>query len=273
MYSLPSSRPVFTILTALTEGHAGLHYGPDEQELYLERVAGRATEVGFTSLLDYYYYLKYDPAGPAELDRLIDALVVNETFFFRELQPLKMLVKTLVAPMVVAGRRPKIWSAACSTGEEPLTLAMLLADAGLLDKVDLVASDVSPRVLERAKNGRFGRRALRDVPEPGLAQRWLREEAGGLQVAKELREAISWRRINLCKPAELPLPGSVDLVLCRNVLIYFTDQTAARVIESLTEVLRPRGVLCVGISESLLRFGSSLVCEEIDRVFVYRRPA
>lgn len=271
MQPAANAQPLFAILSTLVETRAGLHYGPGERDLFLERASARATEAGFDSLLDYYYFLRYDPAGATETERLIDALVVNETFFFRELQPLLVLVNRLVAPLVAKGRRPRIWSAACSTGEEPLTLAMLLADAGLLDKVEVVASDISTRVLERARAGRFSRRSLREVVEPRLVARWLKQDGNSVTIDSALCEAITWQQINLCEPESLPGPGTFDFILCRNVLIYFSDSTAARVIEGLTRALKPDGALFVGVSESLLRFGSSLVCEEIDQAFLYRK--
>ncbi len=271
MPPLANSPSLFAILSALIEGRAGLHYGPEERDLFLERASARASEAGFESLLDYYYYLRYDDAAAPEFEKLIDALVVNETFFFRELQPLKMLVHRLVAPIVATGRRPRIWSAACSTGEEPLTLAMLLDEAGLLDRVELMASDISTRALERARAGRFSRRSLRDPGEPRLTRKWIREERDGLQVDPALTAAISWQRLNLCEPASLPAAESWDFILCRNVLIYFTDETTARVVSALTRALKPGGALLVGVSESLMRFGSSLVCEELDNAFLYRK--
>ncbi len=273
MSPLANAQPLFAILSALIEARSGLHYGPDERDLLLERTATRGVEAGFDSLLDYYYFLRYDPEGAQELETLIDALVVNETFFFRELEPLRVLVRRGIAPLVARGLRPRVWSAACATGEEPLTLAMLLADANLLHRVDLVASDISTRALDKARAGRFSKRSLRDVPEPRLARRWITEEGNGLQVDAALREAISWQRINLTDPASFPAPASCDFILCRNVLIYFSDETAARVIEGLSRVLRPGGALFVGVSESLLRFGSTLVCEEVEQAFLYRKSA
>jgi chemotaxis protein methyltransferase CheR len=145
------SPALFAILRALVEDRSGLHYGAAEREIFFERVGARAAEAGFDSLLDYYYFLRYDPGAGAEMRALTDALVVNETFFFRELDALRVVVAHLIAPAVRRGLRPRIWSAACSTGEEPLTLAMLLADEGLLHDVDIVASDISERVLARAR--------------------------------------------------------------------------------------------------------------------------
>ena len=271
--ALPSTQPLFAILSALVESRAGLHYGREEKELFLERIANRATEAGFESLLDYYYFLRYDEGSAGELEKLIDALVINETFFFREIEPLKVLVERFIAPLVARGERPRVWSAACSSGEEPLTLAMLLAQANLLAEVDVVASDISTKVLAKARAGRFGKRSIREIArEPALTERFIRAEPEGYEVAGHLREAIDWRQINLCEPGQLLLEGSCDFILCRNVLIYFTDDTAAKVIAGLTRALRPGGALFVGVSESLLRFGSALRCEEVEGTFLYRKP-
>jgi chemotaxis protein methyltransferase CheR len=266
------ARPVFAILSSLVEECAGLHYGPGEQDVFLERVAARSEEAGFESLLDYYYFLRYDPKGPRELDELIDHLVVNETYFFRELEPLRLIASQLIQPLVKAGQRPRIWSAACATGEEPLTLAMLLAREGLLAGVELIASDISQRALDTARRGRFSRRSLRHGIDTELASRWLREEGGRFHVDPQLIEAIDWRRLNLCVPDETAAIGACDVVLCRNVLIYFRDDTVARVLEQLSSHLKPDGALFVGVAESLLRFGTTLVCEEQHQVFFYRKP-
>ena len=146
--SLPLSPQVFAILSALIEERTGLHYDMHECELLADRVSPRAVERGFESLLDYYYFLRYDPGAGAELTLLVEALVVNETyFFFREVPALKVLVEDFVPKLIAQGARPRIWCAACATGEEPLTLAMLLDQAGLLDQVTLVASDISHRAL------------------------------------------------------------------------------------------------------------------------------
>lgn len=270
MLSPTADQPLFAILKTLVESRAGLHYAPDDKELFLARVTTRAGDAGFESLLDYYYFLRYDPGGAAELEKLLDALVVNETFFFREVAPLEMAINRLIMPVIEAGGRPRIWSAACSTGEEPYTLAMLLADRGVLDRVELIASDLSTRALERAASGRFSRRALREANIPRLTEKWLRSTTNGFEIDPRLREAIIWQRINLCAPAPMPA-ASCDVIFCRNVLIYFSDETVARVVETLTRSLKPGGALFVGISESLMRFGSTLDCQELDQVFLYRK--
>ncbi len=260
--------PLFSIWSSLIEERAGLHYGPSDRELLESKLAGRAAESGFDSLLDYYYFLRYDPASSAELDVLVDALVVNETYFFREADQLRALCDTVVAPIVAAGGHPRIWSAACATGEEPLSLAMMLADRGLLPKVTLLASDISMRAIARVKEGAYGPRALRALP-PGVLGKWIEVVEGGARVAREIFQAIEWHRVNLTDAKAVAALGKFDAILCRNVLIYFSDVTVLRVVRSLADGLRAGAPLLVGASESLLRFGTLLKCEERAGSFFY----
>ncbi|HET7543182.1 MAG TPA: protein-glutamate O-methyltransferase CheR [Polyangiaceae bacterium] len=268
--SLPLSAQVFAILSALIEERTGLYYDVRELELFAERVSGRASERGFESLLDYYYYLRYDADADAELALLAEALVVNETYFFREVAPLEVLSNELLPRALARGVSPRIWCAACSTGEEPLTLAMLLDKAGILDRVTLVASDISARVLERARSGVYRGRSLRSLP-PGVVGRWLEGDQNAVRVAPRLASAIEWRQANLMDDRELSQLGSFDVIICRNVLIYFRDQTIENVVERLWQRLNPEGLLVVGASESLLRFNLAFSCEEQRGAFFYRK--
>ena len=267
-----ASPHLFAILRGLIEERVGLHYGPAERDVFLDKVQVRALEVGFESLLDYYYYLRYDDPDGVELDRLTEALVVHETYFFRELEPLAVAVEDVVGPLVAAGQRARIWSAACATGEEPLTAAMLLAERGWLDRVDVVATDISRSAIERARRGEFSQRALRDTVRPALARRWLRERERKVTCDRRLIDAIRWSRLNLLDQPGIAALGAFDLILCRNVLIYFSDALAARVAGSLAGALRPSGSLLVGVSESLLRFATPLECQERRGVFLYSKP-
>ncbi|XYI01473.1 CheR family methyltransferase [Sorangium sp. So ce1128] len=269
---LPVSPQVFAIFSALIAEKIGIHYGAGDRELLGDKLSVRALEVGFDSLLDYYYFLRYDPAGAAEIDALTDALVVSETYFFRELTQLEVTIAEFIAPRVAAGGRPRIWSAACASGEEPFTIAMLLAERGLLDKVQLIASDISARALARARAGVFGPRSLRsNAPPPAFAGRWLQVAPDRVTVSAELQRAIDWRRINLLDATEVAALGQFDVIVCRNVLIYFHDNTARWVVSNLSGALVAGGVLLVGVSESLLRLGTALSCEERGGVFVYRK--
>ncbi len=265
--------PVFAILSALIEERIGLHYSPADASLLADKLSLRALELGFDSLLDYYYFLRYDAGGEQELARLLETLVVNETYFFRELDQLERAADLLTAA-VDGGRRPRVWCAAAATGEEPLTLAMLLSERGVLDRVTLIASDVSEAALAKARTGDFPPRSLRQLARPALAGRWLeRGRTGGYRVSAKLVGAIDWRQLNLIRPEEVAGVGACDVILCRNVLIYFRDERVKQVVDLLAERLVPGGVLFVGVSESLLRYGTRLLCEELSGVFLYRKAA
>jgi chemotaxis protein methyltransferase CheR len=269
--ALPLSPQVFAILSGLVAERTGLQYDLSHLSVFAERASARAAEVGFDSLLDYYYFLRYDEGGTRELAALTETLVVGETYFFRELDPLRAVVDEFILPALTV-RRPRVWSAACATGEEPHTLAMLLASRGLLDQVDLVASDISAASLARARSGTSSRRSIRQAL-PQFAERFVEMTDREVRVSPRLTEAIDWRHLNLTDEAAVAAMGTFDVVLCRNVLIYFGDDTIRRVVARLGEGLRPGGALFVGVSESLLRFGTSLTCEELGGVFFYRKPA
>jgi chemotaxis protein methyltransferase CheR len=265
------SPPLLAVLSGLIRDRTGLHYGPREIQLLQDRLAARAQDAGFISVLDYYYHLRYDDPDGAEMRALADALVVNESYFFREQEQLEVIARRFVPDAIARSGRARVWSAACAGGEEPLSLAMMLADRGLLPGTEILASDLSQRALARAGAGGYTRRALRHESPPAVAHRFLSVGPGEIRVAPELREAITWRRLNLVDTADVASAGTFDVILCRNVLIYFDDDTTRAVVESLSSRLRPGGALFVGISESLLRFGTSLECEELDGVFYYRQ--
>jgi chemotaxis protein methyltransferase CheR len=166
----------------------------------------------------------------------------------------------------------RIWCAASSTGEEPLTIAMLLAKRGLLQKSRIVASDVSERALARARSGTFGLRSVRALP-PGIEGSFLRREGDKVYADPALVSAVEWRRVNLMEDESVAALGQFDVVLARNVLIYFADATVRRVVDRLSGALLPGGLLLVGASESLLRYGTSLSCEEHGGAFFYRKTS
>lgn len=269
---LPLSPQVFSLMAALVEGRAGLFYSPSDRELFASKLSGRASELGFDALLDYYYYLRYDPAGDEECDRLIEALVVHETYLFREESALRVLIDHWIAPRVHAGDRVRLWCAACATGEEPITLSVLLAQRDLLGSVQIVATDISERALARARAGEYHKRSMRAVDGSHASlSHLIRAEGDRVVVEPSLVARIDWRQINLIDPATMAALGRFDVIVCRNVLIYFRDDMVRQVVTTLANALEPEGVLQVGVSESLLRFGSALTCKEVCGAFFYER--
>jgi chemotaxis protein methyltransferase CheR len=221
-------------------------------------------------MLDYYYFLRYDAEAEAELLALADVLTVNETYFLREAAQLRALLEELIVPAAAKGASLRIWCAACSTGEEPLSLAALLDERGLLGRVEIIASDISERALRIARTGKYGGRALRSFEAP---PHWLSFDGQQHVASARLREAVQWRRINLLDGAAVQALGQFDAVICRNVLIYFRDRTIQAVVGRLHDSLVVGGYLLVGASESLLRLGTAFSCEERRGSFFYRKAS
>jgi chemotaxis protein methyltransferase CheR len=268
--SLELTPQLFAIFAALAEDTCGIYYSPGDRGLLESKLAAQAAELGYDSLLDYYYRLRYDdPTGEA-LDQFVQALVVHETYFFRELPALQQLVEHYIAEAIASRGHARVWSAACSTGEEPITLAMLLDQRKLLERVEIVASDISAAAIAKARAGMHGRRSLREGHPEALALKYLDAGPRGVTSAARLREAIRFEVANLLDTERVRSFGQFDVILCRNVLIYFRDEQITKLITTLRSMLVPGGTLAVGVAESLLRFGTGVTCEERGGAFFYR---
>lgn len=272
MPHLVMSPQLFVLFSTLVEEASGILYGPQDQQVFASKLTDHALDLGFQSLLDYYYRLRYDDPTGNEMKRLVEMLVVHETYFFRELTPLLTIADHLASVVKTRGRA-RVWSAACASGEEPFTLAMLLDERGVLDQVEIVATDISAAVLARAQAGRHSPRSVRDGHPPAIVARYLEVSPQGVIVAPKIRAAVQFSRLNLIDTDAIAKLGQFDAVLCRNVLIYFRDERVLSVVENLAKALRRDGLLAVGVSESLLRAGTSLVCEERGGSFFYKRAS
>ena len=165
--SLGLAGHVSTLLMELIHERLGLHYAPSDSDRLADRLAPLVVDRRLDSFMDFYYQLKYSP-DPDDWSKVMDALSVQETYFWREIDQLRAVVDRLVPSLAAAGRgQPvQIWSSACATGEEPLTIAMLLSEAGWFDRapIQLIASDASPAAIARARKGEYGERAFRNLP-------------------------------------------------------------------------------------------------------------
>lgn len=258
-------------LRSMIEREVGIHYNDADAAIFADKVAVRARDRGYDSLLDYYYLLRYDDPEGRELAALIDTIVVNESYLFRETGQLKLVTRELIPSMVRAKGRARVWSAACASGEEPFSLAMMLRDSEALENVEIIATDVSERCLERARRGVLSQRAIRPIAPSPVGTRWFQSQEGQIRIAPEIVSAVHFRRMNLLDRASIEALGKFDVIFCRNVLIYFSEPTSTEIIATLHNALVPGGILFVGVSESLLRLSTPLVCEEKEGVFFYRR--
>lgn len=231
---------------------SGIRLADTKKVLVCGRLAKRLRELGLASYRAYLDFIEA-PAGRAERQTAVDLLTTNETHFFREPRHFEFLRAQLKAP-ALRGRAGtlRVWSAACSSGEEPYSLAMTLAEE-LGDRPwEVFASDLSTRVLEDARAGIYGEQRASEVP-PALARKYLLEGideyAGCYRVDGALRQRTRFAQINLMEP--LPAMEPFDFVFLRNVLIYFDTPAKKRIVESVAQRIRPGGLLFIGHAETL----------------------
>ncbi|HOV87910.1 MAG TPA: protein-glutamate O-methyltransferase CheR [Syntrophobacteraceae bacterium] len=272
--TLSLSDSEFTILRDLVHERIGLFYDNGKREQLADKLSPLVLESGLSSFLDFYYLLRYDDvnAGP-QWERVADALSVQETYFWREMDQVRALVDVL-APAHFASNtcRPlRIWSAGCATGEEPLTIAMALDEAGWLRRgnIEIHASDMSPAAIEKARKGLYRERSFRNLP-PRLKTRYFVSHEGCWQVDPELHSRIRWSVINLRahREAVSRIP-EMSVIFCRNVFIYFSEAGVRSTVRLFYDRLQTPGYLCVGAAESLLKATGDLELEEIGGAFVY----
>lgn len=254
----PLTEVEFARFRTLVEAEVGIHLTSVKQALVNARLLARIRELGLGTFHDYYERVVASPHD--ELIRFINAICTNETRFFREPAQFDYLKNRLLVTWqrdAEAGRRPRrvrVWSAACSSGEEPYTLAMSLLDGLPSDwSVEVLATDISTKVLERAVAAVYPMERLQEIPSE-LHKRFLLRGVGSrvgvFRVGPSARGAVRFQRENLVTGDFAPL-GQFDLILCRNVLMYFRPETRQKVVSRLLRQLSPQGQLFVGHSESL----------------------
>lgn len=245
---------------------------PDTKKYLIEtRLAKRIQERNLKGFEDYLYLLSYGN-DPNELTSLFDAVTTNETYFFREVQQLDLFIDVLT-PKVIEQKGAKnirVWSAACSTGEEPYNLAMLLAEKKPEVRGEIVGSDLSENVLNSAKKGIYGSYAVRNVPAPYLT-RYFKASGQTYELIPAIKNIVRFMNINLLDDKKVKTNSNMDIVFCRNVLIYFDDKAKQKAVSNLYDSLRPGGFLIVGSSESLHSVTRAFKPLILNKVVVYQK--
>lgn len=261
----------FRRISDLVYEHCGINLHDGKKELVRARLAKRLHKGRFTTFSQYIKHVLEDPTGK-EFSILVDSLSTNLTKFFREERHFEYLRTQLLPRLVSAGQRRgplriRGWSAGCSSGEEPYSIALTLLESlggkGRWD-VKVLATDVSTRILERAQAGVYDRERIEPIPLP-LRSKYLitrrGEQKEQYEVGPALRELVIFRYLNLMK--DWPIKGPLDFIFCRNVMIYFDKPTQARLIRRFYDLLASGGVLFTGHSESLTG---------IEHAFKYVQP-
>ena len=250
----------FHLFQALIQREAGIHLGEHKRPLVVGRLSRRLRELELTSFRTYYD--RVVEGGDDELKSLLDCICTNETHFFREPEHFTFLEERALGEfeaLAASGRIPKrlrIWSAACSTGEEPYTLAMILRARFPKESgwdIEIVASDLSTRVLERAEEALWPIQKTTEIPYDYLRRFMLRgtgSQVGKMKAGGEIRSLVRFCRVNL-NDETYPVPGTFDLIFCRNVLIYFDTEAKTKVVKRLLQKLNPHGYFFLGHAETL----------------------
>ena len=253
----------------------GMLFGESKRYYIDRRVGERQIATGLRSFADYFAMLRTELG---ELELLINAFTVNETYFYREEHQLRCMSEALLPALVETkqpGDKVRIWSVPCSTGEEPFSIAIwLLENWPLVDayNIEIVGSDIDTRALAEARVGVYGERALARLP-PELVERYFEPiETVGWRIIQDLQESVNFTSVNLMDAETMARHGAFDLIFCRNVLIYFDDESRLTASHNLRNSLRPGGFICLGHSESMTRISDRFETRRFEDAIVYRRP-
>lgn len=264
--------PLFSLLRDMIRAQIGISYEEHNRDMLASKVFGRMLDLGFDSFLDYYYLLKYDSNAAAEWEQLADILTVRETFFWREIEPLKALIDVILPQhQATSPNMPfKIWSAACASGEEPLTIAIALHEAGWFERIPISihGSDISTYAITQAQRGIYTERSFRTLP-PALRSRYFHNVAGGYQIDPAIHARVQWSNVNLLESSTIAPLAAVSAIFCRNVFIYFSEDTIRRIVRLFYQHMPVPGYLFVGVSEPLLRLTTEFTMQEISGTFTY----
>ncbi|MDQ2106093.1 CheR family methyltransferase [Azospirillum isscasi] len=256
----------------------GLSYGASKRYFIDRRILERVERSGVSSVQSYLALLRFDSTG-RELEEIINSLTVNETYFWREEYQFACLANSILPEVVRTKRRGepvRIWSLPCSTGEEPYSIAMWLlenwADVDQYD-VEIIASDIDTQVLAAARQGLYDARSVQRLPKWVLDRYFERPTSDRWRIVDSLRSSIEFTRINASDRAQMAKMTDIDVIFCRNMLIYFDDVSRREVADSMYSSLRPGGFVCLGHSESMSRISPLFAVRRFADAIVYQRPA
>jgi chemotaxis protein methyltransferase CheR len=250
----------------------------DESKRYFvdKRLLERIAACALDSFRSYFTLLRFEASG-GELQALVNLMTINETYFFREEYQFQCLVNAIL-PELVARRRGergpiRIWVVPSSSGEEAYSIAMCLLERwpGIREwDVEIISSDIDTRILEQARTGLYTPRSVQHV-SPAYLQRYFQRVGNNYQVCQELRDAVDFTHVNLMDAGQVRPYRNFDVVFCRNLLIYFDDLSRKQAAETLFDVLRPGGFICLGHSESMSRISSLFAIRKFAEAIVYQK--
>lgn len=266
---------VFRLLRDFIKDYCGIYFD-DSSRFILERRLQRRLRLRLLDdFRDYYRFLLYDKKKDEEIKEAIDLLTVNETYFFREQNQLKAFGEEILPELMEINKEKKrlrIWSAGCSTGEEPYTIAILILEQGIDGwDIEILGSDINQRALSKARKGMYRRHSFRTTDDYYI-KKYFKEEGDFFVISERVKSIVSFSYLNLLDPLKVKIVAPMDVIFCRNVLIYFDYEARKRVVNNFYDRLVEGGYLLLGHAESLMNVSTSFILKHLKNDMVYQKP-
>jgi chemotaxis protein methyltransferase CheR len=274
--TIPLSEDVFRLIRDIIKEYCGLYFDDTSRYLLEKRLSRRIRNHHLNDFRDYYRFIRYDKRAEEELSAIMDVLTVNETYFFREQNQLKAFSEEILEELKTLNKAKstlRIWSAGCSTGEEPYTLAMLINEKSAFNgwDIEIHGSDINQRVLQTARRGVYRRNSFRTT-EPYFLNKYFTDEDSSYRISDAVKKYVNFSYLNLLDPFKSKFLGKMDVIFCRNVLIYFDNISRRRVIENFHDRLVDGGYLLLGHAESLINISTAFTLKHLKNDMVYQKP-
>lgn len=259
---------------------SGMFFADSKKYLVEDRICRRMNELLIDKFDNYYYFIKYDPGKEQELVKLFDEVTTNETYFYRNLPQIEALQEVILPEIIEQKKKSgsktlKLWSAACSSGEEPFTMAMVLEEIlGPSIKtwnIQILATDISNAILEKAATGIYNKNSLRSLPPDKLPKFFNSFGDSDYKIKDHIKTMVDFQNVNLVDRMKMRMIRDFDVIFCRNVLIYFDVESKKQVISSLYNSLSNNGYLFIGHSESLHGISTAFKLVHLKNAMVYKK--
>jgi chemotaxis protein methyltransferase CheR len=273
---IPLEEDVFRLIRDFVRDYCGIFFDDDSRYLLEKRLSRRVRTHHFSNFREYYRYLLYHRNRDEELAAIIDIITVNETYFFREQNQLKAFGEEIlpeIKSIYKDKKKLRIWSAGCSTGEEPYTIAMLILEKGYFHgwNIEIFGSDINQRVLQVARSGIYRKNSFRTT-EHCYLDKYFREGEGFWRISDGVKQYVNFSHLNLLDPYKVKLVGTMDVIFCRNVMIYFDHASRKKVIDMFYQRLTEGGYLLLGHAESLINISTAFTLKHFKNDMVYQKP-
>ncbi len=271
------SQKDFEDLKNFIEEWCGIEFSENNRYILERRVQTRIEALKLKSPRDYYFFIRYSPKRHEEVEKLINILTTNETYFFREKHQLKAFSEEILPELHRNNRESRslrVWSAGCSTGEEPYTIAILIIESKLFHNwnVEIFATDINTEVLQHAREAVYTVKSFRDTEQRYLRDFFDKLDGGRYVVKPEVRSLVNFGKLNLLDTGRIRMLPRFDVIFCRNVLIYFTQEAKKKVSTAFFDSLKDGGYLLLGHAESLINISSDFELVHFKNDIVYRKP-